>query len=98
MKYNEIRPGNVLAPYIKCYYIYESDTNVVFEDTVFPSGCVEVIFNLGTGKWQTAVGDNFVTTPPIELWGQIIRPLPIKSIGKIQCWASVSILMVPLIF
>jgi len=82
MKYNEIRPGNVLAPYIKCYYIYESDTNAAFEDTVFPSGCVEVIFNLGTGKWQTAVGDDFVTTPPIELWGQIIRPLPIKSIGK----------------
>ena len=82
MKYNEIRPGNRLKQYVKCYYIYESETNVAFEDTVFPSGFIEIIFNLGTGKWQTAVGDGFVTTPSIELWGQIIRPLPIKSIGK----------------
>jgi AraC-like DNA-binding protein len=81
MKYNEIIPGNSLKQYVKCYYIYESETNVVFEDTVFPSGCVEIIFNLGKGKWQTATGYGFVTTPSIELWGQIIQPLPIKSIG-----------------
>lgn len=81
MKYNEFKPGNLLKQYVKCYYIYESDSNLAFDDTVFPSGCVEIIFNVGTGKWQTAVGDTFVTTPPIELWGQIIQPLPIKSIG-----------------
>lgn len=62
--------------------MYESDTSAAFEDTVFPSGHMEIIFNLGTGKWQTAAGDNFITTPPVELWGQITRPLPIKSIGK----------------
>lgn len=82
MKYNEIKPGSRLQQYVKCYYIYESETNVAFEDAVFPSGCIEIIFNLGTGKWQTAVGDGFVTTPAIELWGQIIQPLSIKSIGK----------------
>jgi AraC-like DNA-binding protein len=82
MKYNEIRPGNALKQYVKCYYIYESDVNVVFEDRVFPSGCVEIIFNLGTGKWQTAAGNGYTTTPSIELWGQIIRPLPIRSVGK----------------
>ena len=82
MKYNEIRPGDRLKQYVKCYYIYESETNVAFEDIVFPSGCMEIIFNLGTGKWQTAAGDGFVTNPDIELWGQIIQPLPIRSIGK----------------
>lgn len=82
MKYNEIRPGKRLEQYVKCYYIYESDESAAFEDTVFPSGCIEVIFNLGTGKWQTAMENGFVTTPAIELWGQIIRPLPIKSIGR----------------
>lgn len=82
MRYTEIKPGARLKEYVKCYYIYESETNVAFEDIVFPSGCIEIIFNLGTGKWQTAVGDTFVTTPPVELWGQIIRPLPIKSVGK----------------
>ena len=60
MKYTEIRPGARLKEYVKCYYIYESETNVAFEDIVFPSGCIEIIFNLGTGKWQTANGDVFV--------------------------------------
>src|SRR5882757_6502257 len=82
MKYTEVRPGNRLKQYVKCYYIYESEADVTFDDTVFPSGCMEIIFNLGSGKWQTAAGDGFVTTPSIELWGQIIRPLPIRSIGR----------------
>ena len=82
MKYNEIRPGGLLKQYVKCYYTYESETDLAFEDTVFPSGCIEIIFNLGTGNWQIASCDGFVTTPSIELWGQIIRPLPIKSIGR----------------
>jgi AraC-like DNA-binding protein len=43
---------------------------------------MEIIFNLGTGNWQTAVGDEYVTTPSIELWGQLSQPLPIRSIGK----------------
>lgn len=82
MNYSEIKPGNSLKQYVKCYYTYQSDSDITFEDTVFPSGCIEIIFNLGTGQWQTEAGNEFVTTPPVELWGQIIRPLPVKSIGK----------------
>jgi AraC-like DNA-binding protein len=82
MPYNEIKPGKELEAYVKCYYIYRSESDTAFEDTVFPSGCVEIIFNLGTGNWQTATDDQFVTTPPIELWGQIIRPLAVRSIGR----------------
>src|SRR5580692_6476000 len=82
MKYNEFKPGDRLKQHVKCYYMYESESNVAFEDTVFPSGCIEIIFNLGSGKWQTGAGNGFVTNPSIELWGQIIRPLPIKSIGQ----------------
>jgi AraC-like DNA-binding protein len=82
MTYREIKPGTVLSDFVKCYYIYESDQDVAFEDTVFPSGCIEIIFNLGSGKWQTATGDGFATHPSIEFWGQIIRPLPIRSLGR----------------
>jgi AraC-like DNA-binding protein len=82
MKYREIIPDPRLRSYVKCYYIYESSSDATFEDTVFPSGCMEIIFNLGTGQWQTARGGGFVTTPPIELWGQIIQPLAIRSSGK----------------
>jgi AraC-like DNA-binding protein len=82
MKYREIAPELRLRSFIKCYYIYESSSDVAFEDTVFPSGCLEIIFNLGTGQWQTARGESFVTTPATELWGQIIEPLAVRSIGK----------------
>jgi AraC-like DNA-binding protein len=41
---------------------------------------MEIIFNLGSGNWQT--GDELVTNPPIELWGQLNRPLPVRSIGR----------------
>jgi len=83
MKYREITPGDRLKPYVKCYYSYESDANVTFDDTVFPSGCMEIIFNLGTGNWQTAPsGSDFITTPPVELWGQITQPLQVRSLGR----------------
>ncbi len=82
MNYTEIKPDSRLKHYVKCYFVYESSSDVAFEDTVYPSGLMEIIFNLGTGQWQTAVGDSYITTPSIELWGQLIKPLPIKSIGK----------------
>ena len=78
MDYKEIIPDSRLKPYVKCYYVYESNSAAAFEDTVFPSGCMEIIFNLGTGHWQTSAGNN----PPIELWGQITQPLAIRSIGR----------------
>ena len=82
MNYQEISPCERLKAYVKCYFLFESSSENSFVDTVFPSGFTEIIFNLGTGKWQTFSGDQFVTTPTIELWGQIIKPLTIRSIGK----------------
>jgi AraC-like DNA-binding protein len=82
MNFQEYRPSKNLKPYIKCYYTFESDSDAEFEDTVFPSGLMEVIFNLGEGTWETVVNNKFQTTPKIELWGQIIKPLTIKSKGK----------------
>jgi AraC-like DNA-binding protein len=51
---------------------------------------MEIIFNLGGGHWQTTTaaktamtsGNSYQTTPPVELWGQITQPLPIRSLGK----------------
>ncbi|HUP14016.1 MAG TPA: helix-turn-helix transcriptional regulator [Niastella sp.] len=82
MTYHEIKPGKSLQPYVKCYYVYRSGTPAAFEDTVFPSGCTEIIFNLGSGNWHTFNGESFITTPTIELWGQLMRPLSIRSTGR----------------
>ncbi len=82
MKYQEIAPSERLKPYVKCFYIFHSESDLEFEDIVFPSGLMEMIFNLGDGTWQTEVDSKFITTPKMELWGQIIRPLHIKSRGR----------------
>lgn len=82
MVFKEFLPGHKLAPFVKCFYLYESQSNADYDDTVFPSGNMEVIFNLGRGTWQSQKDDKFYTTPPIELWGQITRPLAIRSLGE----------------
>ncbi|MES2108637.1 MAG: helix-turn-helix transcriptional regulator [Bacteroidota bacterium] len=82
MEFKQFLPSDILKPYVRHYYIFESDDDIEFDDTVFPSGDMEMIFNLGGGKWQSAVNDKFFETPPIELWGQITKPLAIKSKGK----------------
>jgi AraC-like DNA-binding protein len=82
MEFKHFLPSDILKPYVKHYYIFESDADAEFEDTVFPSGDMEVIFNLGEGTWESSVENEFLKTPPIELWGQITRPLTIRSKGR----------------
>ncbi|GAO45499.1 putative AraC family transcriptional regulator [Flavihumibacter petaseus NBRC 106054] len=43
---------------------------------------MEFIFNLGDGFWKTQQNERFLTTPPVELWGQITQPLRVKAGGK----------------
>ncbi len=82
MEFKQFPPSDILKPYIRHYYIFQSDSDAEFEDTVFPSGDMEVIFNLGEGTWESSVEDKFIQTPKIELWGQLTNPLPIKSKGR----------------
>lgn len=82
MIFKEIRPSLKLQAYIKCFYLYESHSDLNYDDIVFPSGTMEIIFNLGEGNWKTGKGNVFHTTPAIELWGQITKPMNIKSSGK----------------
>ncbi|MES2377268.1 MAG: helix-turn-helix domain-containing protein [Bacteroidota bacterium] len=82
MEFRKFSPSDILKPYVKHYYIFESDLDIEFEDTVFPSGDMEVIFNIGEGSWESSVKNKFLKTPQIELWGQITKPLPIKSKGR----------------
>lgn len=82
MEFRQFAPSDILKPYVRHYYIFESDADIEFEDTVFPSGDMEMIFNLGHGIWESSVEDKFIKTPKIELWGQITKPLAIRSKGR----------------
>lgn len=82
MEFRQFPPSDILKPYVRHYYIFESDSNIEFEDTVFPGGDMEMIFNLGQGIWESFVDNKFLKNPPIELWGQITKPLAIRSKGR----------------
>jgi AraC-like DNA-binding protein len=82
MKYVELLPTEKLRQYIKCYFLFESDPDTEFEDTVFPGGHVEIIFNLGEAIWQSLADQGFHTTPQAELWGQITKPLHVRTKGR----------------
>lgn len=78
MEFTHFPPSELLRPYIRHYYLFESSSDTGFGDTVYPSGDMEMIFNLGEGSWSA----NGMVNPQIELWGQITKPLPIYSAGR----------------
>ncbi|MDR6803555.1 AraC-like DNA-binding protein [Dyadobacter sp. BE34] len=81
MEFQYFQPAKALAPYIRHYYLFVSSEHTAYEDTVFPSGDMEVIFNLGGGIWESFQDNAFRRNPAIELWGQVTRPLQIRSSG-----------------
>src|SRR4051812_38469435 len=82
MQFRQFYPSESLRPYIRHYYLFESTSSSSFEDIVYPSGDMEMIFNLGDGTWQCFVDNHFQVNPAVELWGQITKPLAIKSTGR----------------
>ena len=82
MELRKFQPSESLKPYVECFFVFESNVDSEFSDTIFPSGNMEMIFNLGQGVWESAVDNKFYKTPQIELWGQITKPLAIRSRGK----------------
>nr|WP_295926929.1 helix-turn-helix transcriptional regulator [uncultured Dyadobacter sp.] len=82
MEFKYYQPSAILKPYIRHFYLFESPLAAAFNDTVFPSGDMELIFNLGAGSWEASKEGILTKNPEIELWGQTTKPLPIRSAGK----------------
>ncbi len=59
-----------------------SDVSMEIGDTIFPSGYVEIVFNLGEAVWQSTAKNGFQTDPPVEFLGQITKPMAIRANGK----------------
>jgi len=82
LNYQEYIPSEALRNYVKCYYVYESDALQLVDDKAFATGCVEIMFNLDGAQWQTQSNGKFIQTSKAELWGQILKPLPLKLTGR----------------
>jgi len=82
MQYQLIKPGNHLQAYVQCYWLMDSEVAMELEDTIYPGGFMEMVFNLGDAVWRSIADNAIQTDPPIELVGQITRPMPIKAKGR----------------
>lgn len=43
---------------------------------------MEIMFTLNGSQWQTKMNGTFTETSPIEMWGQILKPLPFRVVGQ----------------
>jgi AraC-like DNA-binding protein len=82
MNYREFKPTGILKDFVQCYFICETETDVLSEDKVFASGSIEIMFNLGATRKQFSLNGNLITEPDVQLWGQVLKPVEIKSFGK----------------
>ncbi|MEJ1239740.1 helix-turn-helix transcriptional regulator [Chryseolinea sp. T2] len=82
MNYQEYIPSESLRSYVKCYYVFEAADQKIINDNAFATGCVEVMFNLQGSRWETQEKGKFTHTAKMELWGQIVRPIPIRLSGN----------------
>jgi len=81
MNYQEYTPSPALRDYVKCYYLYESDTSLV-NDKALATGCLEVMFNLSGYQWESLQMGSYVKTARVEIWGQVVRPVSLQLSGR----------------
>jgi len=82
MLYREYFPGEMLKQYVQCYFLCGNDSPAMIDDSVFASGFVEIMFNIGDDGPQKLTNGKLVSQPPVQLWGQTIQPLSFTTTGK----------------
>lgn len=81
MIYKEYKPARYLEQYVKCYCTLENAPGASVVDYAFATGCLEVMFTLDGNVWEIKPGNEFIKTSPIEVWGQILKPLMFRVSG-----------------
>jgi AraC-like DNA-binding protein len=81
LHYQEYKPSKTLQPYIASYYTLDCEPGTSINDQAFATGCMEVMFTLEGEPWQTRKNGLFTNSSPVELWGQILNPLPFRASG-----------------
>lgn len=81
MTYNEYKPAKELQQYVKSYCTLENAPGNTVEDYAFATGCLEVMFTLDGNTWEIQPGEEFIRTSPIEVWGQVLKPLKFRVSG-----------------
>jgi len=70
--------SNILKPYVKCYWVYTTDRDVVNE-VLFPDGYVALAINISGGKVITTINGHPINMPKVEILGQLTLPTRITA-------------------
>ena len=77
MNLRVITPSAQLQPFIRCYYLSESDYKDDVRDVFFADGCIEVVFHVGLDFYRGNEKESSA-----KVIGQITQPLIRRAIGK----------------
>jgi AraC-like DNA-binding protein len=77
MNLRVITPSPKLQPFIRCYYLSESDYQDVVKDVFFADGCIEVVFHVGLDFYRGHEKESSA-----KVIGQITKPLTMRASGK----------------
>ena len=85
MRYREIPPTKLLARFIECFWVLESDESSASSqaERILPDGCVELILNLRAPFRERHAAGGEQLQPARFLVGQMTRPVFIVPSGEV---------------
>lgn len=88
MEYNTYQPDSDLGALVKLYWTLSIPKEVPKgKQQVLSDGCMEMIFNLGDDVKRVLPNDQYLVQPRSFVLGQIIQPMWIEPMGKVETFA-----------
>ena len=86
MRYREIQPVRLLAPFIECFWTLEGEPDPVeiTPERILPDGCIEIILNFAARFTEIGERSEERVQPSHFLVGQMTRPVIIKPTGSVR--------------
>jgi AraC-like DNA-binding protein len=85
MRYEEFRPAEPLAQFVKCFWVLESETAASAEpERILPDGCTEFVFHLADPFDRHHIDGTTERQPLALLVGQMRHHLLIKPTGRVR--------------
>jgi len=84
MRYEEFRPAEPLAKFVKCFWVLESAaSHSAGPERILPDGCTEIVFHLGDPFHQHNSDGTTERQPLALVVGQMRRHLLIQPTGRV---------------
>lgn len=78
MEFQHFLPSEILQPYVKNYWIFTTDKDIVHQ-ALYPTGFLEFAINISDGEVVTHLGNRSVKMPDLEVLGQLTMPSSVTA-------------------